>query len=170
MSLTAPVHRGGRAVREGGRGRPDHPGAPAGAPPELDQPLTLARPAREAAMPGRAFARGFTDATGSNPLPRLIEQRVLAAQGPVEDGDLTVEEIVRRCGFGSAVSPRRHFARHVGVSPREHRRAFRGRHGLRRRRGSSGARPPGGSAQREAGRGRPRAPADRPGRRPGPLA
>jgi transcriptional regulator GlxA family with amidase domain len=94
---------------------------------ELDRPHGVAEMAGWAGMSERTFARRFVAETGTTPLQWLLEQRVAAAQRLLERTDLTVQAVAARCGFGSAVTLRQHFARHVGVSPSDYRRAFRAR-------------------------------------------
>jgi transcriptional regulator GlxA family with amidase domain len=43
----------------------------------------------------------------------------------LETGSLPIDEIARRCGFGSAASLRGHFVRTRGVPPQAYRRTFR---------------------------------------------
>jgi transcriptional regulator GlxA family with amidase domain len=43
----------------------------------------------------------------------------------LEAGDLPVESVAHRSGFGSAAVLREHFVRERGVSPQAYRRAFR---------------------------------------------
>lgn len=91
----------------------------------LDQQVTVPDLARTVAMSERTFARRFTQLAGTTPLQWVLTQRVAAAQRLLETSDLTVDEIARRCGFADPVALRRHFARQVGLPPREYRRTFR---------------------------------------------
>lgn len=72
----------------------------------------------------RTFARRFAAGTGTAPHQWLTRQRVLLAQQLLEEDSLDVEEIARRCGFGTGESLRHHFARHVGTTPTNYRRTF----------------------------------------------
>lgn len=92
----------------------------------LDQPLTVAQLAGRARMSPRHFARRFTEATGATPLRWLHHQRVLAAQQLLEGTGLPVEQIARRCGFGSTAALREQFARVLGTTPQAYRRDFQG--------------------------------------------
>jgi AraC family transcriptional regulator, transcriptional activator FtrA len=91
----------------------------------LDRQLTLAQLAARAAISTRTLVRRFQEATGTTPLRWLHGQRLARAQQLLESTDLPVERISRLCGMGSAGNLRHHFARSVGVSPGEYRRAFR---------------------------------------------
>ena len=87
-------------------------------------PLTVAELARHAGYSERTFARRFRAETGTTPLQWLIVQRTLKARGLLEAGDLPVEAIARRCGFGSAPSLRQHFRRAVRSTPTAYRAAW----------------------------------------------
>jgi AraC family transcriptional regulator, transcriptional activator FtrA len=91
----------------------------------LDQPLQVEEMARRALLSPRTFARRFVEVTGTTPARWLARQRVLHAQHLLEATDLPVEEVARRCGFGSGTTLRAHFREAVGTSPLSYRRAFR---------------------------------------------
>ncbi|MFF4227499.1 GlxA family transcriptional regulator [Streptomyces sp. L500] len=91
----------------------------------LSEPLTVADLARWAGMSPRSFARHFTATTGTTPIQWLLDQRVAAAQQLLERTDLPMPEVARRCGFGSEVTMRQHFAARLATSPRDYRRSFR---------------------------------------------
>jgi transcriptional regulator GlxA family with amidase domain len=93
----------------------------------LDQPLDLAVLAGQARMSVRSFTRRFRDETGLSPSHWLTGQRVELARMLLETTDLTVDEVARRAGFGTAVSLRQHLHAAVGVSPLAYRRTFRRR-------------------------------------------
>lgn len=92
----------------------------------LDQDIDVAGWSRTATMSARTFARRFRAETGVTPHRWLLEQRVSAARNLLEDGDETVDEVARRCGFGSAAMLRQHFLRLVGTTPTAYRRTYRG--------------------------------------------
>ena len=71
------------------------------------------------------FARSFVAQTGTTPLAWLTSQRVGHAQSLLEESTLDLEEVARRCGFGSAALLRHHFRRAVGITPTEYRQTFR---------------------------------------------
>ncbi|MFF4594625.1 GlxA family transcriptional regulator [Amycolatopsis sp. NPDC001319] len=92
---------------------------------ELRRPLTVAELAAWASMSERTFARRFVAETGTTPVRWLLDQRIARAQQLLESSDLPVAEIAGCCGFGSPVSFRQHFTRHVGVAPSRYRADFR---------------------------------------------
>lgn len=87
---------------------------------ELSVPVLAGR----AAMSTRSFARRFKDETGTTPHHWVLGQRVALAEQLLEAGDLPVEEVARRCGFGSATMLRHHFGRLRGTAPTRYRRLF----------------------------------------------
>ncbi|WP_116948317.1 GlxA family transcriptional regulator [Jiangella endophytica] len=91
----------------------------------LDQPLTLQELATRQAMSVRTFTRRFRQEAGVSPGQWLIQQRVDRARHLLEDSDLTVDEVARRCGFGTPASMRQHLRASLGVSPSGYRRTFR---------------------------------------------
>ncbi|SED74659.1 GlxA family transcriptional regulator [Jiangella alba] len=100
-------------------------GARAWALAHLDQPLTLGDLAVRQAMSVRTFTRRFRQEAGVSPGQWLIQQRVDRARHLLEDSDLAVDEVARRCGFGTAASLRQHLRASLGVSPSGYRRTFR---------------------------------------------
>jgi transcriptional regulator GlxA family with amidase domain len=90
----------------------------------LDEDLSVPLLAQRAAMSERTFARRFRDETGTTPHAWLLARRVALAEELLEAGDLAIEEIARRCGFGSATMLRHHFTRLRGISPTRFRRTF----------------------------------------------
>ncbi|MGC9666327.1 GlxA family transcriptional regulator [Planosporangium sp. 12N6] len=90
----------------------------------LHHPLTVTGLARRAHQSPRTFARRFVETTGTTPLRWLHHQRVQLAQELLERGDLPVEEVARRAGFGTTAALRRHFSRDVGTTPTAYRSRF----------------------------------------------
>ncbi|MGL5817514.1 MAG: helix-turn-helix domain-containing protein [Phycicoccus sp.] len=90
----------------------------------LDQVHTVSGLARRAAMSPRTFARRFVAETGTTPHQWITDQRILRARTLLEETDLTVDQVSRDAGFGSAALLRHHFTRCTGLSPS----AFRSRH------------------------------------------
>jgi AraC family transcriptional activator FtrA len=90
----------------------------------LERPLELADLAARCHLSIRQFVRRFKDTTGTTPYAWLLEQRVRAAQELLEATDLPVEDIARRCGFGTAAVLRLHFGRNVRRTPTAYRAAF----------------------------------------------
>ncbi|MDC0769054.1 GlxA family transcriptional regulator [Streptomyces sp. HD] len=96
----------------------------------LGEPVTLADIASHAGTSPRTLNRRFRAQTGTTPLQWLVFQRLCHAQELLETTDLSVEVISRHCGFGTPVTMRQHFARHLRTSPTTYRRTFRTRHAL----------------------------------------
>lgn len=91
----------------------------------LDKDLSVSRLAHRAGMSQRNFARRFTADTGIPPARYVSNARVEAARRRLEEGNLMVSQVSRRCGFGSEESMRRTFIAALGVSPRDYRDRFR---------------------------------------------
>jgi transcriptional regulator GlxA family with amidase domain len=91
----------------------------------LEYPLTLADLATEARMSVRTLTRRWRAETGLSPLRWLLTQRVQLARDLLESTDLSVEQVARRSGLGSAASLRAHLKTAVGQSPTGYRSAFR---------------------------------------------
>ncbi len=87
--------------------------------------LGVAELARRVAMSPRNFARVFAREVGETPARWVERARVEAARRLLEESDAGVDEVARRCGFGSAESLRRSFLRRVRVSPAAYRARFR---------------------------------------------
>lgn len=93
----------------------------------LDADIAVNDLARRAHLSPRTFARRFVDEVGVPPHRWLTEQRVLHAQRLLESTSITVDDVAKRCGFGSATLLRHHFSAMVGVSPGSYRQRFTGR-------------------------------------------
>ena len=92
----------------------------------LGDPVTVREMARHAIVSERTFARRFAAETGTSPLRWLHAQRVLHARELLERTQLSVDEIARLSGFGSATSLRTHLGRALGTTPSAYRGAFAG--------------------------------------------
>ncbi|HST83601.1 MAG TPA: helix-turn-helix domain-containing protein [Kineosporiaceae bacterium] len=90
----------------------------------LAEDLSITRLAARAAMSERTFARRFRDETGTTPHQWVQLQRVALAERLLEGGDLGIEEVARRSGFGSAAMLRHHFGRRRRTTPVAYRRTF----------------------------------------------
>jgi AraC family transcriptional activator FtrA len=90
----------------------------------LAEPLTVTDLAHHACVSPRTFARRFRSETGTSPHQWLLSQRVLRAQELLEDGDASIDEVTRLCGFTDTAALRYHFRRAVGTTPTAYRRAF----------------------------------------------
>lgn len=91
----------------------------------LHEELAVDDLAKRAHMSSRTFARRFREATGTTPHKWVLAQRIGHAQRLLEQG-LAVEEVARRCGFGSAATLRSAFGRSRGTSPSAYARCFAG--------------------------------------------
>ena len=92
---------------------------------ELHRPLTVAHLARHTGMAPRTFTRLFRAEVNMAPMQWLTVQRVLEARRLLEATNLTVDDIARRCGLGSAVTLRNQLSRELGTTPSAYRRAWR---------------------------------------------
>jgi AraC family transcriptional activator FtrA len=90
----------------------------------LSEDLSISSLAARAAMSERTFARRFRDETGTTPHQWVQFQRVALAERLLEGGDLGIEEVARRSGFGSAAMLRHHFGRRRRTTPIAYRRTF----------------------------------------------
>ena len=88
------------------------------------EPQVVSALAARAGMSPRSFARRFKQATGLAPHDWLLRQRVRRAQDLLETGDLPIERIGERCGFGAPETLRHHFRRVLGTTPTAYRKAF----------------------------------------------
>ncbi len=93
----------------------------------LDQDLSVPRLAERIAMSERSFARHFADGVGIAPGHYVRQIRVTAARRKLEQTDLTLQQVARRCGFGTPESLRRSFIAALGVTPGAYRERFRAR-------------------------------------------
>lgn len=92
----------------------------------LDADVSVTDLARRAHMSPRSFARRFREETGTTPHQWLTHQRVLLAERLLEETGLSVEEVARRSGFGTAAALRPSFTRVRGTSPAAYRKTFGG--------------------------------------------
>jgi AraC family transcriptional activator FtrA len=90
----------------------------------LAEDLSISRLAARATMSERTFARRFRDETGTTPHQWVQMQRVALAERLLEGGDLGIEEVARRSGFGSAAMLRHHFGRRRRTTPVAYRKTF----------------------------------------------
>jgi transcriptional regulator GlxA family with amidase domain len=91
----------------------------------LGEPVDLTTMAAQARMSVRTFSRRFRAETGLTPGAWLIQQRVAHARHLLETTDLSVDQVARRAGLGSAASLRQHLRTTIGVAPLAYRRTFR---------------------------------------------
>jgi transcriptional regulator GlxA family with amidase domain len=92
----------------------------------LGERLTLRAMAEHATMSVRSFTRRFREETGVSPTRWLLQQRIDHTRLLLETTDLSVDQIARRAGFGTASSLRQHLHATIGVAPSTYRRTFAG--------------------------------------------
>ena len=90
----------------------------------LHENLTTGELAKIANMSTRTFYRHFQESTGTTPHRWLLAQQVVLARRLLETTQLTIDQVARRCGFRNASTLRKHFRRHVRLSPTGYRRSF----------------------------------------------
>lgn len=91
----------------------------------LDRPILLRDMAQQESMSVRTFTRRFREEVGVSPGQWLTQQRVERARHLLESSDLSVDQVARDAGFGTATSLRQHFQAALGVPPTVYRRTFR---------------------------------------------
>ena len=84
---------------------------------QLDQPLTLAQLAAEAALSEYHFARMFRSSMGEAPHQYVMRRRMETAQQLLKFSTLPVTEIALRCGFHSSSHFSNRFRQQHGVAP-----------------------------------------------------
>ncbi|QIP85971.1 helix-turn-helix domain-containing protein [Streptomyces sp. Tu 2975] len=91
----------------------------------LHEPLPLRDMADQESMSVRTFTRRFREEVGISPGQWLTQQRVERARHLLESTDLSVDQVARDAGFGTAQSMRQHLQAALGVPPTVYRRTFR---------------------------------------------
>ncbi|MGJ7439922.1 helix-turn-helix domain-containing protein [Aquipuribacter sp. MA13-6] len=92
----------------------------------LGEELTVDVLAARAHVSPRTLARRFVQQTGVPPHRWVLDQRLLVAEDLLTGSDLTVEQVARRSGLGSADTLRHHLGARRRLSPSAYRRTFRG--------------------------------------------
>lgn len=87
--------------------------------------LKLESLAARAGMGARHFARTFQRETGITPHDYVEEARVDAAQKLINESDMLLQNIAKRCGFVNQDVMRRAFLRRIGVQPGLYRKRLR---------------------------------------------
>ncbi|MGW7524906.1 GlxA family transcriptional regulator [Streptomyces sp. NPDC054783] len=91
----------------------------------LHEPIQLRDMAEQEAMSVRTFTRRFREEAGISPGQWLTQQRVERARHLLETTDLSIDQVAREAGFGTAQSMRQHLQQALGVTPTAYRRTFR---------------------------------------------
>ncbi|MFJ9199911.1 GlxA family transcriptional regulator [Streptomyces flaveolus] len=91
----------------------------------LQEPIQLRDMAEQEAMSVRTFTRRFREEVGVSPGQWLTRQRVERARHLLESTGLSVDQVAREAGFGTAQSMRQHLQAVLGVTPTAYRRTFR---------------------------------------------
>ena len=87
----------------------------------LDHDLSVATLAARVHMSQRNFARVFSRSVGVSPGAYVQALRLERARVLLETTDLRLDELARRCGFGSVDGLRHAFAQALHVSPTQYR-------------------------------------------------
>ena len=82
-----------------------------------DKRWTVASLARIAGLSRAAFARRFTEATGTPPLRWLTDHRLAIAQRQLLETDATLAAIAAEVGYASEFAFAKAFKRALGVAP-----------------------------------------------------
>ena len=90
----------------------------------IDSELSVERLAGRIAMSPRNFSRRFSREVGISPAQYVEEIRIEAARERLETTRLSMGRVATLCGFSSAETMRRAFARRLGVAPTEYRKRF----------------------------------------------
>ncbi|MFE1432119.1 GlxA family transcriptional regulator [Streptomyces griseoaurantiacus] len=106
----------------------------------LHEPIQLRDMAERESMSVRTFTRRFREEVGVSPGQWLTRQRVERARYLLESSDLSIDQVARDAGFGTAQSMRQHLQAVLGVTPTAYRRTFRagGAEGAAEARGTVG--------------------------------
>ncbi|MFG2307577.1 GlxA family transcriptional regulator [Streptomyces sp. NPDC048566] len=100
-------------------------GARAWALGRLHEPIRLRDMAARESLSVRTFTRRFREEVGVSPGQWLTRQRVEHACRLLESSGLSIDQVARDSGFGTAQSMRQHLQATLGVTPTAYRRTFR---------------------------------------------
>jgi transcriptional regulator GlxA family with amidase domain len=90
--------------------------------PALDH--SVEKLSARASLSPRHFARLFHSEVGVTPAVWVEEARITAARALLERGCDAPKQVALKCGFSSADTLRRAFAKHMGVTPAEYRKGY----------------------------------------------
>lgn len=84
---------------------------------DAERPWTVSDMARAAGMSRSAFFERFADAVGVAPMEYLLTWRMAVAKDLLRSGGVSLDEVARRVGYGSASTFSTAFSRSTGVPP-----------------------------------------------------
>ncbi|MCI5078308.1 AraC family transcriptional regulator [Oricola sp.] len=84
---------------------------------DVERPWTVPDLALAAGMSRSAFFGRFARAVGVRPMEYLLNWRMAVAKDLLRGGNLALDEVARRIGYGSASTFSTAFSRHVGLPP-----------------------------------------------------
>lgn len=84
---------------------------------DVERAWTISDLAREVGMSRSAFFDRFVCLVGNRPMEYLLGWRMAVAKSLLRDGELALDEVARRIGYGSASTFSTAFSRHVGQPP-----------------------------------------------------
>jgi len=84
---------------------------------DTERPWTIGGLAREAGLSRSAFFERFARTVGVRPMEYLLTWRMAIAKDMLRGGDLALDEVARRVGYGSASTFSTAFSRHAGMPP-----------------------------------------------------
>ena len=90
----------------------------------LNDDLSVARLANEAAMSPRNFSRKFLEEIGASPMEYVGARRLERAKQLLEETNMRIELVAQHTGFGSGERLRMAFHRKFAVSPLDYQRRF----------------------------------------------
>lgn len=83
----------------------------------VERSWTVPELARAAGMSRSAFFGRFTRTVGVRPMEYLLSWRMALAKALLRNGEIALDEVARRIGYGSASTFSTAFSRHVGLPP-----------------------------------------------------
>jgi AraC-like DNA-binding protein len=84
---------------------------------DVERSWTVPDLAREAGMSRSAFFDRFVRMVGVRPMEYLLSWRMAVAKNLLRGGELALDDVARRIGYGSASTFSTAFSRHVGLPP-----------------------------------------------------
>ena len=88
----------------------------------LSEPMDLENLAQEVNLSGSYFHKVFRDYFGTTPAEYVTARRISAAKAMLVMGELSMDEIAERCGFGSRSYFNYRFKQIIGTTPLQYRK------------------------------------------------